>query len=30
VSRGSANTLPIRLGVPTEVGLFELVDPELA
>ncbi len=26
VSRGTANTLPIRLGAPTEVGLFELVD----
>lgn len=26
VSRGTANTLPIRLGAPTEIGLFELVD----
>jgi predicted MPP superfamily phosphohydrolase len=26
VSRGTANTLPLRLGAPTEVGLFELVD----
>jgi uncharacterized protein len=24
VSRGTANTLPLRLGAPTEVGLFEL------
>ena len=30
VSRGTANTLPIRLGAPTEVGLFELVDRALA
>lgn len=29
VSRGTANNLPIRLGAPTEVGLFELVDAEL-
>jgi predicted MPP superfamily phosphohydrolase len=29
VSRGTANTLPIRLGAPTEVGLFELVDRAL-
>jgi predicted MPP superfamily phosphohydrolase len=29
VSRGTANTLPIRLGAPTEVGLFELVDAAL-
>jgi predicted MPP superfamily phosphohydrolase len=29
VSRGTANTLPIRLGAPTEVGLFELVDAPL-
>ena len=29
VSRGTANSLPIRLGVPTEVGLFELVDRAL-
>ena len=27
VSRGTANSLPLRLGAPTEVGLFELVDP---
>jgi len=26
VSRGTANSLPIRLGTPTEVGLFELVE----
>ena len=29
VSRGTANTLPIRLGAPTEGGLFELVDAAL-
>lgn len=28
VSRGTANTLPLRLGAPTEVGLFELVHVE--
>ena len=33
VSRGTANSLPIRLGAPTEIGLFELMDgaaPETA